>query len=244
MNKLLLLTLFLALSLTQIARAENDKDRKNHRRQAEQASQPAAQPARAGQRRAMPAQRTVQRATVPSQRTVQRPVTRNQRTVPAGRQNAVRSEAQLEGRDRQVTVNRSGPRRAVNRNSFAVARSRVIRVPHNRDWWHRHYNTTFILFGGGYYYWWDGWWYPAYGYSPYYNNYVYSEPIYAPNSIAPGEMIENVQIALRDQGYYPGAIDGIVGVQTRAALAAFQADKGLVVTEAIDEPTLVSLGLA
>jgi localization factor PodJL len=57
-------------------------------------------------------------------------------------------------------------------------------------------------------------------------------------------VIENVQIALRDEGYYPGAIDGIVGFQTRAALAAFQRDHGLIVTEAIDEPTLVSLNLA
>ncbi|HET7512796.1 MAG TPA: peptidoglycan-binding protein [Chthoniobacterales bacterium] len=143
----------------------------------------------------------------------------------------------------QVNRNRHNDRH-VNRNSFTVARSRVIRTPHNRNWWHNHFNTTFVLFGGGYYYWWDGWWYPAYGYSPYYNSYLYSEPIYAPNSIAPGQVIENVQIALRDEGYYPGAIDGIVGFQTRAALAAFQRDHGLIVTEAIDEPTLVSLGLA
>jgi len=53
-----------------------------------------------------------------------------------------------------------------------------------------------------------------------------------------------VQVALRDQGYYAGAIDGLVGPQTRAALAAFQRDHGLVVTAAVDEPTLVTLGLA
>ena len=57
-------------------------------------------------------------------------------------------------------------------------------------------------------------------------------------------MIENVQLALRDEGYYPGAIDGLIGPQTRAALADFQRDHGLVVTEAVDEPTLVTLGLA
>jgi hypothetical protein len=134
--------------------------------------------------------------------------------------------------------------RNLDRNSFAVARGRVIRTPHNRNWWRRHFPTTFILFGGGYYYWWDNYWYPAYGYDPYYNNYIYSEPIYGYNDLAPGQVLENVQLALRDQGYYPGAIDGLIGPQTRAALAAYQRDHGLVVTAAVDEPTLVTLGLA
>ena len=107
-----------------------------------------------------------------------------------------------------------------------------------------HYNTTYVLFGGGYYYWWNNYWYPAYGYSPIYNNYVYNEPIYGYNNLAPGQVIENVQLALRDQGYYPGAIDGLIGSQTRAALAAYQRDHGLIVTSAVDEPTLVTLGLA
>jgi hypothetical protein len=134
--------------------------------------------------------------------------------------------------------------RDVSRNNHVVARSHVIRASHDRVWWHDHFHTTFVLFGGGYYYWWNGYWYPAYGYSPIYNYYPYDGPIYAPNSVAPGQMIENVQVALRDQGYYPGSIDGLVGTQTRSALAAFQRDHGLVITSAIDEPTLVSLGLA
>jgi len=137
-----------------------------------------------------------------------------------------------------------GSNRDFNRNSFAVASRNVVRTPHNRDWWRRHYHTTFVLFGGGYYYWWNNYWYPAYGYDPYYNNYIYDEPIYGYNDLAPGQVLENVQVALRDQGYYAGAIDGLVGPQTRAALAAFQRDHGLVVTAAVDEPTLVTLGLA
>jgi hypothetical protein len=143
-----------------------------------------------------------------------------------------------------TVANRSAVHRTFDRNSFAVARTHVIRVPHDRIWWHNHFHTTFVLFGGGYYYWWNGYWYPAYGYSPMYNYYPYAEPIYAPNNLAPGEVIENVQTALRDQGYYPGAIDGVVGTQTRNALAAYQRDHGLIVTSAIDEPTLVTLGLA
>jgi len=135
--------------------------------------------------------------------------------------------------------------RPVDRNSFAVAKRNVIVVPHNRGWWHVHYpHTRFVLFGGGYYYWGGGYWYPAYGYDPAYNSYGYSEPIYGYNDLAPGQVLENVQTALRSQGYYRGAIDGLVGPQTRAALGAYQRDHGLVVTSAVDEPTLVTLGLA
>ncbi|HEY5036677.1 MAG TPA: peptidoglycan-binding protein, partial [Chthoniobacterales bacterium] len=87
-------------------------------------------------------------------------------------------------------------------------------------------------------------WYPAYGYSPIYNNYSYDEPIYSYNDLPPGQVLENVQIALRDQGYYQGPIDGLIGPETRAALAAYQRDHDLEQTAAVDEPTLVTLGLA
>ncbi len=133
--------------------------------------------------------------------------------------------------------------RPVDRNSYNHARHRWVRTYHNRNWWRSHYNTTFVLFGGGYYYWDAGYWFPAYGYDPYYNNYLYNEPIYGYNDLAPGDVLENVQIALRDAGYYNGAIDGLIGPQTRAALGAFQRDNGLIITEAVDEPTLDALGL-
>jgi len=135
--------------------------------------------------------------------------------------------------------------RPVDRNSFVVAKRNVIVVPHNRVWWHARYpHARFVLFGGGYYYWWGGYWYPAYGYDPYYNSYAYSEPVYGYNNLAPGQVLENVQVALRNQGYYHGAVDGLIGPQTHAALAAYQRDHGLAVTAAVDEPTLVTLGLA
>lgn len=226
MKKLLFLMLALLIPLAQIARAENDKDRKRHKRAAAE-EQSAAAPAR--------------------------PATKMQRTRNARPAAPVRSEASLDGRTRQATVTRRGasavttakPTRSFQRNSFAVARTRVVRVAHPAWWWRAHYpHTTFVLFGGGYYYWWGGYWYPAYGYSPIYNSYAYSEPIYGYGNLEPGQVIENVQVALRDQGYYPGAIDGLIGTQTREALAAYQRDHGLVVTSAIDEPTLVTMGLA
>jgi peptidoglycan hydrolase-like protein with peptidoglycan-binding domain len=45
-------------------------------------------------------------------------------------------------------------------------------------------------------------------------------------------------------GYYDGPIDGILGPMARDAIAAFQADNGLAVTAAIDEPTLATLKIA
>ena len=44
-------------------------------------------------------------------------------------------------------------------------------------------------------------------------------------------------------GLHHGAIDGILGADTRAAIADYQEDHGLAVTAAIDEPTVESLGL-
>lgn len=114
---------------------------------------------------------------------------------------------------------------------------------HNRDWWHSHYsNIVFVL--GGWWYWNSGYWYPAWGYDPH-GWYAYDGPIYTGYaSLTPDQVIVNVQVALRDQGYYAGAVDGIMGPETRAALAAYQADTGLAVTSTIDNPTLSTLGVA
>ena len=260
MKKLLLLTLAVSLPLVSLARADNDKrsrhrserddDRGDRGDRSEQAA-PASRTVRTVNPAVrQPVRRSVQNRSIPTQRTVNRSV---RPVTPGQTRQAVRSEAQLDGRTRvqpsnQVNnrnrqVDRSRGHRNFDRNSFNHARTRVIRTRHDRNWWRNRYNT-FILFGGGYYYWDAGYWFPAYGYSPYYNNYAYSEPIYGYDDLSPGQVIENVQLALRDEGYYPGAIDGLMGPQTRSALGAYQRDHGLVITEAVDEPTLVTLGLA
>jgi peptidoglycan hydrolase-like protein with peptidoglycan-binding domain len=53
-----------------------------------------------------------------------------------------------------------------------------------------------------------------------------------------------VQSALQQRGYYQGDIDGILGPQTRAALAEYQTAQGIEPTGAVDEPTLETLGMA
>ena len=138
------------------------------------------------------------------------------------------------------TFERRGPRN--HSWSYDEARRYHRRDRRDRSWWRSNY-SRFALFGGGYYYWDRGYWYPAYGYDPRYSRYTYDEPIYGYNQMEPGRVLVNVQRALRRQGYYRGAIDGLIGPQTRAALARFQRDAGLYVTRRIDGPTLAALGL-
>jgi len=126
--------------------------------------------------------------------------------------------------------------------NFADARSHWIHEHHDHGWWRSHYRNI-VLFGGGYYYWDGGYWYPAYGYDSGYSNYAYEGPIYGYADIPPGDLITQLQVALRDQGYYEGPVDGDIGPVTREAIARFQSDNGLEVTSAVDRPTLESLGL-
>ena len=116
---------------------------------------------------------------------------------------------------------------------------------HDSGWWQDHCDT--IVFVTVYsepfpFYFDAGYWYPAWGY---YTDayYPYDGPIYGYNDLSPDEVIANVQIQLYNEGYYDGPIDGILGPDTQAAIADYQADHGLAVTAAIDEPTVESLGL-
>jgi hypothetical protein len=113
---------------------------------------------------------------------------------------------------------------------------------HDRSWWRSHYDRI-IFVNNGWYYWNAGYWFPAWGYAPSVT-YVYDGPIYAYNGWTPDRVTVDVQEQLARAGYYDGPIDGVLGPMTREAIAAFQADNGLAVTSAIDEPTLATLGVA
>jgi Putative peptidoglycan binding domain len=115
---------------------------------------------------------------------------------------------------------------------------------HDEGWYHSHYpNVTLIA--GGYYFFNNGYWFPAWGYSPSAQYYAYDGPIYVGHRAEPPDrVIADVQALLQQMGYYKGEVDGLLGPLTREALAGYQADQGLATTEAIDEPTLNSLGLA
>ena len=152
-------------------------------------------------------------------------------------------------RDRNFALNRRS-NFAINNNfrsdafrgqQYAVFRN-YHREWHDRGWWRSHCDRI-IFVSGGWYYWNAGYWFPAWGYDPY-AYYAYDGPIYAYNGLTPDQVIVDVQLQLQRAGYYDGPVDGILGPMTQEAIAAFQADNGLAVTAAIDEPTLATLGIA
>nr|MBA4768966.1 His-Xaa-Ser repeat protein HxsA [Sphingobium sp.] len=66
-------------------------------------------------------------------------------------------------------------------------------------------------------------------------------PSTRPNTATIELVVRRVQIGLQAQGYYHGALDGIVGKETRAALVRFQTDKSLSVTGTITPEVLDAL---
>jgi Putative peptidoglycan binding domain len=111
-------------------------------------------------------------------------------------------------------------------------------------WWNWHYGSHIVFIYGGWYYWNANYWYPAWGYAPD-SVYYFDGPIYASSPADdPAQVVANVQSALKEEGYYQGDIDGILGPQTRAALAEYQSAQGLEPTGLVDEPTLESLNMA
>jgi Putative peptidoglycan binding domain len=144
-------------------------------------------------------------------------------------------------RGRNVAINNNFHSAAFSGQRYAAFRN-YHRQWHDRDWWRSHYNRI-VFVNGGWYYWNAGYWFPAWGYAPS-AYYAFDGPIYGYNGLAPDRVIVDVQSQLQRDGYYDGAVDGVLGPMTREAIAAFQADNGLAVTSVIDEPTLATLGIA
>jgi hypothetical protein len=144
-------------------------------------------------------------------------------------------------RGRNVAINNNFHSAAFNGRQYAPFRN-YNRQWHDRSWWRNHYDRI-VFVNGGWYYWNAGYWFPAWGYaaSAYY---AFDGPIYGYNGLAPDRVIVDVQSQLQQDGYYDGAVDGVLGSNTREAIAAFQADNGLAVTSVIDEPTLNALGIS
>ena len=155
----------------------------------------------------------------------------------------------------------------------AMANHRVF-ARHDGNWhrdWDRHHahfdhGHVFVFTDG---FWWGlyPWDYYPYGdYSSYpsdsydypygsneypYDSYDYNtqDPYsYYNGSNAPAEsgngVVSSVQSQLAKLGYYPGAVDGVAGDETQAAIARYQQDNDLSVTGTVTAATLQSLGLA
>ena len=192
--------------------------------------------------------RTVQRRTVDAAR-VRTPhnVTANARAT--ARNSVVVNRERNIAQTRNLATDRARNARIVNNwrgerfrgQNYAAFRD-YRRQWHNHSWWRSHYSRI-ILVGGGWWYWNAGYWYPAWGYDSSYSYYPYDGPIYGYGDLTPDQVIINVQTQLRNDGYYGGPVDGLLGPETRRAIAAFQADHGLAVTSSVDQPTLATLGL-
>ena len=114
---------------------------------------------------------------------------------------------------------------------------------HDQGWYRQRYGRVELI-GGGYYFFNNGYWYPAWGYDQSAAYYPYDGPIYVGHQTRPpDQVIADVQAELQEMGYYTGEVDGLLGPLTRQALRDYQADHGLMVTEAIDQPTLDELQL-
>lgn len=164
----------------------------------------------------------------------------------------------------------SNPRTSAARNRDFVRNHASQR--HDANNWHRdwdrhhahfHNNLVFVFVDG---FWWglSPWdYYPYYSYGDYPYDYSYGNPYdyagyyngdypyndndqpgYAASGQYPGNStISAVQSELAKLGYYDGAIDGVLGDQTEAAIARYQQDQDLSVSGTLDTATLQSLGL-
>lgn len=138
--------------------------------------------------------------------------------------------------------------RIANANNWVGPRYDVFRTYqpqwHDRGWYAAQYATVSLI-AGGWYYFNNNYWYPAWGYNEAESYYPYDGPIYSGPSARPADqVVADVQGVLKEEGYYKGEVDGLIGPMTREALTAYQEAQGLSPTAAVDEPTLESLGLA
>jgi hypothetical protein len=139
-----------------------------------------------------------------------------------------------------------GARNALNNNnrvSFAEASRRHNHEWHDGNWWRNHYSNI-VLVGAGYYFWDSGYWYPAWGYDPSYNAYPYDGPIYGFDGLNPDQVVADVQTELQREGYYTGAVNGVLDPLTQAAISYYQRDHNLAITSVVDAATVTSLGLS
>lgn len=66
----------------------------------------------------------------------------------------------------------------------------------------------------------------------------------APKAAPPApRFVREAQQALRDLGYQPGPVDGLVGPRTREALARYQRSQKIQVTGRLDSETMVRLDI-
>jgi hypothetical protein len=162
----------------------------------------------------------------------------------------------------------TNPRLSTAQNRQAFVKNHAF-DRHDSNWhrdWDRHrahsdHGHVFVFVNG---FWWGlyPWdYYPYYGYDYGYDPYDYSydypydgadysasQPYsyyngYAPSGRYSNSVVGAVQSKLASLGYYHGAIDGVLGDESEAALARYQQDQDLSVTGTVNSATLQALDL-
>jgi hypothetical protein len=138
----------------------------------------------------------------------------------------------------------------------------------HRDWnrsrdhvWHgrhcRFINGSWVIFDFGFDPWWPYWYpYDYYGYGYYGDPYAYDSSYYDEGAYggaysdqngyadrSTNSIVAAAQERLAREGYYRGEIDGVVGPETRRAVARYQGNHGLRVNGNLTPDTLAALGL-
>ena len=153
-------------------------------------------------------------------------------------------------------------RRAIDNHNVSARHDANWHRDWNKQRFHFHQGHVFVFIDGFWwglspaYFPWDYYPYYAYGDYPYdysgspYDYYDYSPYDYdgQPASVNLDQYGDNatvsvVQSQLAKLGYYRGAIDGVEGDETQAALARYQEDRDLSVTGTVTAATLQALGL-
>ena len=75
-------------------------------------------------------------------------------------------------------------------------------------------------------------------------NHIATTAGYASPAQGGNAVVSSVQSQLAKFGYYGGAVDGVLVIETEAAIARYQEDNDLSVTGTVTAATLQSLGLA
>lgn len=131
--------------------------------------------------------------------------------------------------------------RPMARTSVSPARSSAHHWANNNWRHHRHYRSPiFFDVGFGYPF---GYGYPYYGYYPYDYYGGPRETVYQATT-ADRSLVIEVQRRLARNGYYRGAIDGVIGQGTRSAIRSYERAHGLQVDGLIDPRLLATMGLA
>jgi Ni/Co efflux regulator RcnB len=158
------------------------------------------------------------------------------------------------------TRNYAGTQRYVDTRQYSGARYYTQDRYAGRGYYggtRSYYGAPGYYYGGSgypYYSYYSSWPSVSYGYYPYasYGSYPYSYyggysgsyTYYQPGYVNDDATVAAVQRRLGELGYYHGLVDGVIGPQTRAAIAGFESTHGMVVDGIITTRLLDRIGLA